>query len=231
MQCKCRTKLKVRCKRAAKADSDYCTQHTNIGCAVRANSANTNTNTKATKTNSKKATSKKAKANAANILTLQNQKNDTSDKLYKVTATLHVDTERPVSARELYQYVISEGGNKIKRLVEHLALYQFRYNTKAHSLQLVGNECVLSFILSVKEDSPYMDRRYRDDNMRWRVKPMLKFIQEDIASTARDFGDACYESTVADECHYPFPDGSMSEIQVKNVQIGFLRKSLPKSAF
>ena len=209
-QCKCRTKLKIRCKRAAKSGSDYCTQHTKIGCSNIYSNTNTNT-----------------KKNNVQTLTLQNQKNQTSGKLYRMTATVKLDSELtdrrptpPVSARELYQYLISDGGKRIKGLVEHLSMYQYRYNTKAHTLQVIGNECVLSFILSVKDDASHMDRHYRNDSGRRRLQPMLKFIQEDLAGTARDLGDSCYESLANDdECHYPFPDGSVSEIKITNVKL------------
>jgi hypothetical protein len=207
-QCKCRTKLQLRCKRLAKTGSDFCTQH--LGCvAIAANAAN--------------------KANAANnnVFALKNQKNQTSGKLYRVTATLQLSQERSderptprVSARELYQYLTSENGKRIADLVEDLALYQARYDTKAHALHLISNEVILSFILSVKKE-PFddMDRHYVDDNGRRRVLPMAQYIQKDLTSTAWNFGDGCYEGKENNECHYPFPDGSYSEIQVKNIQV------------
>ena len=205
-QCKCRTKLQLRCKRLAKTGSKFCTQH--LGCAANAaNAAN--------------------KAANNNVFAMKNQKNQTSGKLYRVTATLQLSQERSderptprVSPRELYQYLTSDNGKRITDLVEDLALYQSRYHTKAHALHLISNEVKLSFILSVQEE-PYddMDRHYVDDKGRRRLFSMAQFIQRDLTTTAWNFGDGCYEGKENNECHYPFPDGSFSEIQVKNILV------------
>ncbi len=157
---------------------------------------------------------------------MKNQKNQTSGKLYRVTATLQLSQERSnerptprVSPRELYQYLTSDNGKRITDLVEDLALYQARYHTKAHTLHLISNEVKLSFILSVREDPYDMDRHYVDDKGRSRLFSMAQFIQRDLTTTAWNFGDGCYEGKENNECHYPFPDGSYSEIQVKNIQV------------
>jgi len=206
-QCKCRTKLQLRCKRSPKIGADFCAQH--LECAA----ISTNNNSKNNN-------------NAKNMFAMKNQKNQTSGKMYRVSATLQLSTERSderptprVSPRELYEYLTSDAGKRITDLVEDLALYQLRYHTKAHTLHLISNEVKLSFILSVQKEPYDMDRRYVDDKGRRRLQPMAQFIQKDLTTTAWNFGDGCYEGRENNECHYPFPDGSFSEIQVKNILV------------
>lgn len=226
-QCKCRTKLKNRCKRQAKPGFDFCAQH--LSCAA---ITNTKVNTTTLTTTTTKVSTKK---NTVAVFVVKNQGYQLNNsrfggKLYRVTARIKIDNERtdgrpspPVSVRELYQYFCAKDGVRIKGLIDDISMYQMKFNTKEHSLHLIANECVLTFLLSPMKDEKH-DRNFTDDKGRKHLMPMVQYIENELKRSADGFGDGCYGGAADNECHYPYPDGSYSEIHLRDIKVTLLEK-------